>query len=233
MSNNKAAKVLAFDVFGTVVDWYGSISKEVSQAIPNADSNALTLAWRDGYAPALAEVNASNEWVLLDELHRRILDKVLSASELHEVSEETRYSLTRAWHRLNAWPDSVEGIQRLKQRHTVCSLSNGNIGLLTNMAKNAGLSWDCVLSAEVFKRYKPDPEVYLGVAAIFDVAPDEVMLVAAHQSDLDAAKSCGLQTAYIERPEEFGPTRVKNVSGSADNEWHATNIAHLAEQFGC
>jgi len=127
----------------------------------------------------------------------------------------------------------VAGLTRLKAKHTICSLSNGNIGLLTNMAKRAGLPWDCVLSAEVFRAYKPDPATYLGVARVFDVAPSDVMLVAAHQDDLAAARACGLRTAYIERPLEFGAKHPKDVSPEVDNTIHAKSLLHLAEQLGC
>ena len=127
----------------------------------------------------------------------------------------------------------MPGLTRLKTRFTIASLSNGNIGLLTDMAKRAGLPWDCVLSAEVFRAYKPDPRTYLGVAEVFDVAPAEVMLVAAHQDDLAAARACGLQTAYIERPLEFGAAHVKDVSPDPANNWHARDLLHLAEQLGC
>lgn len=225
--------VLAFDVFGTVVDWYGSIRQEIERELPDVDADAFTLAWRDGYAPALRSVNESKQWVLLDELHRQILDSVLIDFNKNGVSEPTRNTLTRGWHRLTPWPDSVAGMNRLKTQFTLCSLSNGNIGLLTNMAKRAGIPWDCVLSAEVFKRYKPDPQTYLGVAKIFDLEPAQVMLVAAHQNDLDAAKACGLQTAFIERPDEYGAVRGNDVSGSTSNNWHATDLNHLAEQLGC
>jgi len=226
-------KVIVFDVFGTVVDWYSSMLKEVNHQLPGVDANDFTLAWRDGYAPALKTANESDEWVLLDVLHRRILDELLDDFNQHDVPESVRRELTLGWHRLAAWPDSVEGISRLKQQFTVCTLSNGNIGLLANMAKNAGLPWDCILSAEVFKKYKPDPATYLGVANVFDVNPAQVMLAAAHQDDLDAAYNCGLQTAYIERPNEFGPTRAKDVSGSSKNNWHAANIIQLATDLGC
>lgn len=226
-------KVLAFDIFGTVVNWYGSLSAQVQQVLPEVDANAFVLAWREGYAPALKKVNDSNEWVLLDVLHRRILDSLLETFDQTQVSESVRRDLTLGWHRLAPWPDSVQGITRLKTQFTVCTLSNGNIGLLTNMAKNAQIPWDCILSAEVFKRYKPDPATYLGVAKVFDVSPSDVMLVAAHQDDLDAARDCGLQTAYIERAEEFGPMQIKNIDGSPHNNFHAKNIDHLATQFGC
>ena len=135
------------------------------------------------------------------------------------------------WHRLNPWPGVVEGLSRLKRRHIITTLSNGNIGLLTNMAKHGELPWDCVLSAEVLRAYKPDPRTYLGVADVFDVAPSEVMMVAAHQEDLAAARDCGLLTAYIERPLEFGAARPKDVSPAAENTLHARDFIDLARQL--
>jgi len=137
------------------------------------------------------------------------------------------------WHRLAAWPDSVAGLTRLKARFTICSLSNGNLGLLTDMAKHAGLPWDCVLSAEVFRAYKPDPRVYRGAAEVFDADPAEVLMVAAHHDDLAAARATGLQTAYIERPLEFGVAHPKDVSPRPGNTWHARDLLDLAEQLGC
>jgi 2-haloacid dehalogenase len=141
--------------------------------------------------------------------------------------------LNRVWHRLDAWPDSVAGLARLKSRCMICTLSNGNIGLLANMAKHAGLPWDCILSAEVFRAYKPDPATYLGVARVFDVPPGEVMLVAAHHDDLAGARACGLRTAYIERPLEFGVARPKDVAPHPANELHARDLIDLAQQLGC
>lgn len=225
-------RILAFDIFGTVVDWHGSIAREVSALYPQVDADAFALAWRAGYYPAMARVRSGElGWTRIDELHRLILDGILPQFDLAHLSEPERQHLNRVWHRLDAWPDAVEGLTRLKSRFTICSLSNGNIGLLTNMAKRAGLPWDCILSAEVFRAYKPDPATYLGVAATFDATPAEVMLVAAHQDDLDAARACGLQTAYIERPLEFGAAQVKDVSADPDNTWHASSLIHLAEQL--
>ena len=227
-------KVLAFDIFGTVVDWHGSILREVQALYPQVDSYAFALAWRAGYQPAMQRVRSGElGWTRIDELHRMILDDLLPRFGLSHLSEAERAHLNRVWHRLDAWPDSVQGLQRLKQRFTICSLSNGNLGLLTNMAKRAGLPWDCVLSAEVFRAYKPDPATYLGVAQVFDVSPSEVMLCAAHHDDLAAARACGLQTAYIERPLEFGASQPKDVSPQAGNDWHARNITHLADLLGC
>lgn len=226
--------ILVFDIFGTVVDWHGSIVREVSARYPQVDADAFALAWRAGYQPAMQRVRSGElGWTRIDELHRLILDDLLPRFGLQHLDEAERRHLNRVWHRLDAWPDSVAGLTRLKQKYTIGSLSNGNIGLLTNMAKRAGLPWDCVLSAEVFRAYKPDPRTYLGVAEVFDVSPAEVMLVAAHQDDLAAARACGLATAYIERPLEFGAAHVKDVSPDPANTWHARDLVGLAEQLGC
>jgi 2-haloacid dehalogenase len=162
-----------------------------------------------------------------------ILDELLVRFGISHLGEAQKRHLNRVWHRLAPWPDSVEGITRLKEKHIVCTLSNGNIGLLTDMAKRAGLPWDCILSAEVFRAYKPDPATYLGVAATFDAAPGEVMLVAAHHDDLAAARACGLQTAYIERPLEFGAATPKDVSARPQNTLHCASITALADALGC
>lgn len=227
-------KVLAFDVFGTVVDWHTSIAREIDAMQLGINGAEFALAWRDGYKPAMQRVMSGElGWTLIDDLHRLILDDLLQRFKITSLDEAQKRHLNKIWHRLDAWSDSVEGLTRLKSRYTICSLSNGNLGLLTNMAKNAGLPWDCVLSAEVFKKYKPDPATYLGVAKIFDVAPGEVMLVAAHQDDLNGARKAGLKTAYIERPFEFGATRIKDVSAHPENTFHAPNLITLAEILGC
>ena len=227
-------QVLAFDIFGTVVDWHGSIVREMQALHPQVDANAFALAWRAGYVPAMRRV-ASGElgWTLIDDLHRMILDEVLPRFGLGQLDEGARRHLNKVWHRLDAWPDSVRGLTRLKSRFTICTLSNGNIGLLTNMAKRAGLPWDCVLSAEVFHAYKPDPATYLGVSHVFDLRPEETMLVAAHPDDLAGARACGLRTAYVERPHEFGASHAKDVSPNPLNTFHARSIDHLADLLGC
>jgi len=227
-------KVLAFDVFGTVVDWHGSLVKEIERLKLDVDSNKFALAWRAGYVPAMQRVMSGElGWTLLDDLHRMILDEILLQFDLKNLSEDQKHHLNRAWHRLDAWPDSVEGLQRLKSKYTICTLSNGNMGLLADMAKNAGLPWDCILSAEVFRKYKPHPDTYLGVANVFDLAPEDVMLVAAHQNDLESARLCGLKTAYIERPFEFGSRQIKDVSPNSVNTVHARDIVELAGIFEC
>ena len=229
-----APQVLAFDVFGTVVDWHSGIAREVQALRPEVDGGAFALAWRAGYQPTMQRVRSGElGWTRLDELHRLILDGILQDFGLADLSEAQKQHLNKAWHRLDPWSDVVAGLQRLKARHTLCTLSNGNIGLLTNMAKRAGLPWDCVLSAEVFRAYKPDPATYLGVARVFDLAPQQVMLVAAHHDDLAAARACGLQTAYIERPFEFGRAEPKDVSPLAANTRHARDFGALADQLGC
>ena len=227
-------QVLAFDIFGTVVDWHGSIAREIAAIDPEVDADAFALAWRAGYQPAMQRVRSGElGWTRIDDLHRLILDGILPRFGLDHLDETQRRELNRAWHRLDAWPDTVAGLTRLKRRFTICTLSNGNIGLLTNMAKRAGLPWDCILSAEVFRAYKPDPRTYLGVAETFDLEPSQVMLVAAHQDDLAAARACGLQTAYIERPLEFGAGQPKDVSPDPANTHHARDLEQLADLMGC
>jgi 2-haloacid dehalogenase len=227
-------EVLAFDIFGTVVDWHGSIVRELARDHPQVDGAAFARAWRAGYRPAMARVMAGElGWTLIDDLHRMILDELLPQFGLAHLGEAARAQLNRVWHRLDAWPDAVEGLQRLKRRYILCTLSNGNLGLLTRMAKRAGLPWDCVLSAEVFRAYKPDPRTYLGVAGVFDVPPARVMLVAAHHDDLAGARSCGLRTAYVERPFEFGRDQPKDVSPQSGNDLHGRDLLDLAAQLGC
>lgn len=230
----KPISVLAFDVFGTVVDWYGSVRAEIKNSNLNVNPNDFTLAWRDGYSPAMQRV-ASGElgWTRIDELHRTILDDLLKEFEIRGMSETKIDHLNKIWHRLDPWPDVVEGLTRLKTKYTLCTLSNGNLSLLTNMAKRAGLPWDCILSAEVFGKYKPDPETYLGVAKVFDLQPGQVLMVASHQSDLEAARQCGLRTAFVERPDEFGPTIDNDISPNPKNDFHAMDFLNLATQLNC
>lgn len=233
-SSIDAVDVLAFDVFGTVVDWHGSIVRAVQSLYPNVDADAFALAWRAGYVPAMARVQRGElGWTLIDDLHRMILDEILPRFGLAHLSDAQRRQLNAVWHRLDPWPDTVEALLRLKRRYLICTLSNGNIGLLTRMAKRAGLPWDCVLSAEVFHAYKPDPRTYLGVARVFDLPPARVMMVATHQDDLNAARSHGLQTAFIHRPLEYGAGRTLADRGDAANTLHATSLANLADILGC
>ena len=228
-------KILAFDVFGTVVDWHGSIAAEAKRIGLPVDPYEFATAWRNGYKPAMARVRSGNlPWTKIDDLHLMILDEVLKTFNISSLSESQVRELNLVWHRLNPWLDTVEGLTRLKSKFTIVTLSNGNLSLLANMAKNAGLPWDLILSAEVFRHYKPDPETYLGVAETFDVRPEQVMLVAAHKDDLLAANECGLQTAFIERPLEFGPNFSRqDLHREEFTNYHAKDFNDLATQLGC
>jgi 2-haloacid dehalogenase len=234
-ANNSGLRVLAFDVFGTVVDWHGSIAREVTALGLPVDGHQFALAWRAGYAPAMQRV-ASGElpWTKIDVLHRLILDELLERFALRGLDEAARQHLNNVWHRLDPWPDSAVGLARLKQRFTICTLSNGNLALLSDMAKHAGLPWDCLLSAEVFRKYKPDPATYLGVADVFDVQPHQVMMVAAHASDLHAAHELGLRSAYVERPFEYGAmTEPKTTPVLPTASLQVRDLVELAEQLDC
>ena len=229
MSAAPPVRALAFDIFGTVVDWYGSISTELLSIGLPVDAAEFTLAWRAGYQPAMADVRSGRlPWTNIDGLHRRILDRLLAERGI-TLPEDDAAQLNRVWHRLNPWPDSVPGLQRLKARYTLATLSNGNLGLLARLSHHGCLAWDCLLSAEVFRAYKPDPATYGGVARVFDVPPQRVMLVAAHHDDLAAARACGLRTAYIERPLEFGAAQPKDVSPREGNDLHCSDLAALAD----
>ena len=203
-------KALVFDVFGTVVDWRGSIIREGESLSASkglrTDWPAFADAWRAGYQPAMQRARSGEiAWTNVDGLHRVILDGLIPRFGLDSLDEVERDRLNRVWHRLDAWPDAVAGLTRLKSRYVISTLSNGNIALLVNMAKRAGLPWDCVLSAEMMKHYKPDPEVYQGAAHLLGVAFDDLLMVAAHPSDLRGAARAGLRTALVNRPFEYGP----------------------------
>ncbi|OBB74952.1 haloacid dehalogenase type II [Mycobacterium sp. 852014-52144_SCH5372336] len=231
-------KALAFDVFGTVVDWRSSIIRELEEFGRThgvqRDWAAFADDWRAGYPPAMDRVRRGElPWTKIDDLHRMILVELLDAAGITSVDAAAVENLNRAWHRLDPWPDAVDGLTRLKACYLITTLSNGNVSLLTNMAKRAALPWDCVISAELFCHYKPDPEAYLGCAELLDVAPSELMLVAAHASDLRGAKRAGLMTAYVDRPLEYGARR-RRPSKIEDGEFDvmAADFADLADQLG-
>ncbi len=211
-------KALAFDVFGTVVDWRGSIIREgvewgKAKGI-DVDWAKFADRWRAGYAPAMDRVRKGTlPWMKLDALHRMILDELLVEFRIGGLSEEEKEHWNRVWHRLRPWPDAVEGLTRLRKKFMLATLSNGNVSLLVEMAKAAGLPWDTVLSAELFHHYKTDREVYLGAADLLGCKPGELMMVAAHANDLEAARACGLRTAFVSRPLENG---VGSKPGAAD-----------------
>jgi 2-haloacid dehalogenase len=226
-------QALTFDIFGTVVDWYGSIVAEVARTGLTVDGGEFALAWRAGYQPAMQEVRSGAlPWTNIDGLHRRILDRLLAERGI-ALPETAAADLNRIWHRLRPWPDSVAGLARLKTRYIITTLSNGNLSLLVAMARHAALPWDAVLSAELFGHYKPDPEVYLGAARLLDLAPQQVMMVAAHPGDLRAAAACGLRTACIPRPLECGPGGAMEPWTEDEFDLVATGIDDLAAQLGC
>jgi 2-haloacid dehalogenase len=230
-------RALVFDVFGTVVDWRSSLIREgelltATEGI-KADWAAFADAWRAGYKPAMDRVRkGALGWTNIDTLHRSILDELLPRFGIQGLSEAELDHLNRAWHRLMPWPDTVAGLNRLKSRYVIATLSNGNVALLVNMAKNAGLPWDMVMSAELFNHYKPDPEVYQGAARLLDLPCEQVMLVAAHPSDLRGAHAAGLKTAYVDRPLELGPQGEREAVAAGDFDYMAGDFLDLAGQLG-
>ncbi len=229
-------KALAFDVFGTVVDWRGSIIRELTafgaaRGI-EADWARFTDAWRAGYQPAMQRVRSGAlPWLKIDALHRLILDELLDEFGVSELSEADIDQLNRVWHRLTPWPDAVPGLTRLKGRYVITTLSNGNFGLLTRLAKHAGLPWDCIISAELFHHYKPDPETYLGTAKLLDITPAELMLVASHPGDLRAARSHGCRTAFVSRPLECGPNEPPAAIANGEFDVVSSDFMALADRL--
>jgi 2-haloacid dehalogenase len=230
-------KVLAFDVFGTVVDWRGSIIAELEMFGEKyglaEDWAKFADDWRAGYPQAMDRVRTGElPWLKIDALHRLILDELLDRAGIDSVPQTAVDQLNLVWHRLDPWPDSVQGLTRLKQRFIITTLSNGNVSLLTEMAKHAGLPWDCVISAELFRHYKPDREAYLGCAELLDVAPGQTMLVATHPSDLRSARDAGLMTAYVVRPLEHGEGRRLPKVEPGEFDYTADDFVDLASQLG-
>lgn len=234
----QTVKALLFDVFGTVVDWRSSITREMAAYFSTReverDWSAFADAWRRRYQPAMEKVRSGNRtFTKLDDLHRENLVDVLREFRLDGLSAEAIDHLNRAWHRLEPWPDSVEGLRRLKQHYILGSLSNGNVALMVNMAKHAGLPWDVILGAEVARAYKPQPEAYLRAAELLSLEPEACMMVAAHNSDLLAARGCGLKTAFVMRPREHGPDQHIDLEPVEDFDLNAQNFTDLADQLGC
>jgi 2-haloacid dehalogenase len=226
-------RALAFDVFGTVVDWRGSVSKEIENLGLPVNATEFADAWRAGYGPAMARVTSGDlPWMNIDELHRMILDDLLGRSQIETLSEREKDELNRAWHRLAAWPDSVAGLMRLKEKFVLVTLSNGNVSLLINMAKNARLPWDCILSAELVKTYKPASEVYLMAAHYLGFNASEIMMVAAHPGDLKAAATVGMRTAFVERPDEYGQGGTQVGTPPSEFDVSAIDFEDLAHKLG-
>jgi len=239
MSDLSAVKALVFDVFGTVVDWRSSLIADFNRWGESrglsADWTALVDGWRAVYAASMDEVRRHPErgYVILDQLHRRSLEKLVAQFSIQGLNEADLHYLTLGWHRLHPWPDSVAGLTRLKSNYIISPLSNGNVALLTNMAKFAGLPWDLILSAELFQHYKPDPETYLGAARLLGLDPAQVMMVAAHNSDLKAAQQLGLKTAFVARPTEYGPLQSRDFEATGEWDIVVKDFAEVAERMGC
>ena len=244
-ANSLGVKALVFDVFGTVVDWRGSIIKEGEQWSREKNLQIewgkFADRWRAGYGPSMDKVRMGQlAWRKLDDLHRMILDELLKEFNISNLTGEEKERWNRVWHRLHGWPDAVEGLTRLKRNYIIATLSNGNVALLVEMAKFAGLPWDTVFGSDLFRHFKPDREVYLGAAELLSLKPSEVMMVAAHPPDLSAAASCGLKTALVPRPFEGGaagtppPPVVTTATAPPPASFHvtATDFIDLAAKLG-
>jgi 2-haloacid dehalogenase len=233
-------RALVFDVFGTVVNWRDSVAREAApflarHAEAGRDATAFADAWRRRYAPSMEQVRSGKRpFVRLDVLHRENLEAILPEFGIDPatVAPGELDELNLAWRRLDPWPDSVAGLVRLKAEYIVAPLSNGNIILMLEMAKRAGLPWDAILGAEITQAYKPQPEAYLRAVDVLGMRPDEVCLVAAHNDDLAAARRCGLKTAFVPRPLEHGPGQTTDLR--AQQEWDivADDFEHLASKLG-
>jgi 2-haloacid dehalogenase len=236
-ASSRGVKALVFDTFGTVVDWRGSI---IAEGAAWGKAKGLTIdwakfadRWRSGYAPAMDKVRKGEiPWTKLDVLHRTMLENLLKEFGIAGLTEEEKEHWNRVWHRLKPWPDSVAGLTRLKKKFTIAPLSNGNVSLLADMAKNAGLPWDLILSAELARHYKPDREAYLTAVELLSLKPEETMMTAAHRSDLEAARGFGLRTGFIHRPNEYGPARKGDTAKPGDFDVVAEDMVDLAAKMG-
>ena len=230
-------KAMTFDIFGTVADWRGSIICEGEEvwAAKGVDVDWAQFAddWRAGYGPAMQRVRSGGlPWMNIDALHRLILDDLLARYRISGLAEIEKVQLNRVWHRLNPWPDVASGLARLRRPAIVAALSNGNVGLLVNMARHGGLCWDCVLSAELAKHYKPDPEVYRTAASLLGLEPHQVMMVAAQNGDLKGAQAVGFRTAFVHRPSEYGPNQNTDLVPDPSIDVVAQDFNDLADRLG-
>jgi 2-haloacid dehalogenase len=230
-------KMLVFDTFGTVVDWRSVVIEEGKQL---SDTRGFTLdwpafadEWRAAYGPSMNKVRTGElPWTKLDVLHRMSLDALLEKHRITALTDADKAQFNRVWHRGRPWPDSVPGLTRLKTRFTIAPLSNGNISLLTDMAKHSAIPWDCILGAELVRHYKPDRETYLSPVEFFDLTPPEVMMVAAHPGDLQSAKALGLRTAYVHRPLEYGAGRTTQMPAAGTFDIIVNDFRELATTLG-
>jgi 2-haloacid dehalogenase len=232
-------RALTFDVFGTVVDWRTSVIREVEAVAARfgvqVDAGAFADDWRyDGYVGGIGKIlRGELPFMTTDELHRRKLESLLEEHGMTALDETGRDHLNRAWHRLDPWPDSGEGLARLRTKYICSTLSNGNVALLVNMARHAGLQWDCVLAADILGFFKPQPECYQSGARFLGLEPGQVLMVAAHRQDLLSAQKAGLQAAFVPRPTEAGPNREVDLTPDPSFRFVARDFHDLADQLGC
>jgi len=236
--SGNTVRALTFDVFGTVVDWRTGIAREGAELGRakgiDLDWHAFADDWRALYQPAMERVRSGEiAWCKLDDLHRLNLDELLTRHEVDGLAEVETEHLNRAWHRLDPWPDAIAGLTRLKRNYVLATLSNGNVSLLVNMAKRAGLPWDAVLGAETAGAYKPQPQAYLKTAEMLDLEPEQCMMVAAHNGDLAAASALGMKTAFVRRPTEYGPAQTTNLEPQGAWDIDAEDFLDLADRLGC
>lgn len=230
-------KAMTFDVFGTVVDWRGSIIREGENVWAakgvQVDWPEFAESWRAGYGPAMHRVRTGElPWMNIDALHRLILDDLLERHQISSLTEADKKEMNKVWHRLDPWPDVASGLARLRRHAIVASLSNGNVALLVNMARHGGICWDCVLSAELAGHYKPDPEVYQKAAALLGLEPRQVMMVAAHNGDLKGSQAVGFRTAFVHRPREYGPNQTTDLVSDPSIDVVAESFNDLADRLG-
>lgn len=237
---DRTIKALIFDTFGTVTDWRSSIIREGETLGArkgwSVDWPAFADQWRfEGYKAGYAKVSSGElPWMTVDALHRMQLDVMLESRGLAAaLSEEEKDHFNRAWHRLWPWADAIPGLTRLRREFVIAPFSNGNLALLTNMAKHVGLPWDCILSTELTRIYKPDPRTYVMAAALLGLKPEQVVMVAAHVFDLNGARQAGLRTAFVSRPDEFGGKREADKAAPSDYDYVTGNFMELAERLGC
>jgi 2-haloacid dehalogenase len=228
-----------FDVFGTCVDWREGVIREGkafgrAHGISTVDWAAFADAWRGRYQPQLEQVRSGRRpWTTLDVLHRESLDAVLREFGVTGIPAPDLDEFNRAWHRLDPWPDVIPGLTRLKKKYIIAPNSNGHVALILTMAKRAGIPWDTILGAETARAYKPTPEAYLRNVEVLGLTPPQVMMVAAHNADLEAARACGLRTAFVPRPAEHGPGRTRDLQAAFPYDVVARDFIDLAAQMGC